>query len=357
VPPVAAVALVAAIVFGVGASAAAGDAPVTVDVYFLQGEQTLAVKRPGSNVRAAVGALLQGPTAAERRRQVTTQIKPGTPLRAVSLANGTATVDLGERFAVGTRAESLSARVAQLVLTVTSVPGVKRVRLLVKGGTPLGLFPGYATRFPLTRKDVLAPDPPRPVDPNEPDTGNPSASVRALQQRLADLGYLAPGGVDGRLGEQTTFAVLGFQKWEGLDRDGVVGPRTLAVLERASRPTPRTPGSRRRVEILLDRQLALVVEGSTVVRTLHVSSGAPGYETPAGSFAIFRKERNSWSVPYQVWLPWASYFVGGVAFHEYPVVPPVAASHGCVRVPRYDAEWLYGQTPIGTPVVVLRSSL
>ena len=92
------------------------------------------------------------------------------------------------------------------------------------------------------------------------------------------------------------------------------------------------------------------------MRSLHVSSGKPGYETPLGSFAITRKERNSWSVPYKVWLPYASYFVGGVAFHEYPDVPASAASHGCVRVPRYDVAWLYGQTPIGTRVVVLRTS-
>ena len=69
-----------------------------------------------------------------------------------------------------------------------------------------------------------------------------------------------------------------------------------------------------------------------------------------------RKEQRSWSVPYKVWLPWASYFVGGVAFHEYPDVPPTAASHGCVRVPRWDAQWLYQQTPIGTPVTVLGRS-
>jgi L,D-transpeptidase catalytic domain len=79
-----------------------------------------------------------------------------------------------------------------------------------------------------------------------------------------------------------------------------------------------------------------VIDGGIVVRTLHVSS-SKGYETPAGLWTVFRKEQRSWSVPYKVSLPWASYFVGGVAFHEYPDVPVTAASHGCVRVPRYDA--------------------
>jgi lipoprotein-anchoring transpeptidase ErfK/SrfK len=108
--------------------------------------------------------------------------------------------------------------------------------------------------------------------------------------------------------------------------------------------------------VLLDRQLALYIEGGAVVRTLHVSTGARGFETPTGSFRVFRKEQQSWSVPYKVWLPWASYFVGGVAFHESPDVPPAPASHGCVRVPVGDAKWLYDRTPVGTPVTVLGSS-
>ena len=102
--------------------------------------------------------------------------------------------------------------------------------------------------------------------------------------------------------------------------------------------------------MLLDRQLALVIDGGRVVRTITISSGAAGTPTPPGSYSVFRKEQRSWSVPFSVWLPWASYFVGGIAFHEYADVPPFAASHGCVRTPRYDAKWLYDQTPIGTKV-------
>ena len=75
----------------------------------------------------------------------------GPRLRAVRLSKGVATVDLGEGVAAGRDAESLSARITQLVYTVTSVPGVKSVRLLVSGGVPLGLFPGYAFSRPVTR--------------------------------------------------------------------------------------------------------------------------------------------------------------------------------------------------------------
>jgi lipoprotein-anchoring transpeptidase ErfK/SrfK len=55
-------------------------------------------------------------------------------------------------------------------------------------------------------------------------------------------------------------------------------------------------------------------------------------------------------------MPWASYFTGGMALHEYPIVPTYPASHGCVRVNRYDAVFLYEFATYGTPVVVLPSS-
>jgi hypothetical protein len=353
---------VAALVLAIAAAAPAAASPAgerqaaSARVYFLQGEQLVAVTRPGSTVKAAVNALLAGPTRAETGKQFRTYVPSGTRLRSVRFAGGVATVDLGERFAAGQDAESLSARITQLVYTVTAVPGVKSVRLLVSGGVPLGLFPGYAFSRPVTRAQATRPVVPPPKPP--PDTGGQAnPDTRALQQRLADLGFLALGAVDGVAGEETRFAVIAFQKWARLSRDGVAGPQTRAALAQAGRPSPITSGGGgRRVEVLLDRQLALAIENSAVVRAIHVSTGAPGFGTPAGSYSVFRKEVRSWSIPFKVWLPWASYFVGGIAFHEYPDVPVAPASHGCVRTPRYGARWLYEFTPIGTPVRVLARS-
>ncbi len=50
-------------------------------------------------------------------------------------------------------------------------------------------------------------------------------------------------------------------------------------------------------------------------------------------------------VPFQTWLPYASYFFQGIAFHEYPDVPVYPASHGCVRVPAPEAKGVYGFAP------------
>ena len=108
----------------------------------------------GSGVDGVAAALLKGPTAAERTKDTRTAIPDGTPLRSVAQQGNVVTVDLGEKFALGTNADSLNARLVQVVLSFTTVPGVKYVRLLIKGGVPLGLFPGFPTSRPLTAKDV-----------------------------------------------------------------------------------------------------------------------------------------------------------------------------------------------------------
>lgn len=48
------------------------------------------------------------------------------------------------------------------------------------------------------------------------------------------------------------------------------------------------------------------------------------------------------------------YFVGGVAVHGYPNVPPYPASHGCVRVTNEAMDWLWAKAalPIGGRVWV-----
>ena len=84
-----------------GSQAHPTPAAATIQAYFLQGEQLVGLQRDGSTIRAAVTALLAGPTSAELGRKVRSYVPAGTPLRSVSVANGVATVDLGERFAAG----------------------------------------------------------------------------------------------------------------------------------------------------------------------------------------------------------------------------------------------------------------
>ena len=94
-----------------------------------------------------------------------------------------------------------------------------------------------------------------------------------------------------------------------------------------------------------------MIDGGEVVRAMHTSTGAYG-RTPAGDFSVYRKERLSWSNLFHVWMPYAAYFRGGIATHEYPDVPSYPASHGCVRLPAGEAERVWTFVSLGTPVRV-----
>jgi N-acetylmuramoyl-L-alanine amidase len=171
--------------------------------------------------------------------------------------------------------------------------------------------------------------------------GARGAAVRTLQATLARLAYLPSRGIDGVFGMRTWHAVVAFQGWSGLARDGVAGPRTRAALTRAHRPLPWSTSDG--IEIHIHQQVLLLVSHGRLERAIHVSTGAGG-ATPIGHFEIIRREPMSWSVPFAVWLPLAQYFYGGYALHEYPVVPAYPASHGCVRVPDSEAPtvWQFG---------------
>jgi hypothetical protein len=306
-------------------------------VWFLRDGKPVAVSRTAPAMPGLLRALLAGPTRAERAKGLRSAIPPGTDVRDLTIARRVVTVDLGGRFAAGRDEASLTARVGQLVRTLRSVPGVVGVRIRLEGGVPVGLFPGYDLR-----RTVRA-----------PLASQSTPTLRDTQQLLADLGFMAETGVTGQPGDETSVAVLAFEKWTGMSRDGVLSADVLRALTRAPRPEPVHHAPGKRVELLLDRQLALAIVDDRVERIFHISSGSSG-RTPAGSFRVYRKERLSWSVPFSVWMPWATYFTGGIAFHEYGYVPAYPASHGCVRMMARDAPLLYAFATTGTPVDVLR---
>lgn len=334
----------------------AGGAPT--ELYFTSGEQFRKVERKlpgkGSEIERATEALLAGPTKqeAELRVEAQTQIPDGVEVRDVTVSqNGTATVELSSEFLDGVpEAESersaaeqqvLAARLGQVTYTLTQFADVEEAKV-VSGG--IGVEPA------LDREDYAKPL--RRPNPVPRPRGAQSADTRAIQQRLARLRFLPKGAVDGLDGYRTQQAVIAFQSWEGLGRDGIVGPITRAALNDARRPKPRGSGDGRGIEVFRDKGVALLIQNGRVKRAVHVSTGAGSTPTPAGTFSVFRKEKMSWSVPFSQWLPWASYFFQGIAFHEYRDVPTYPASHGCVRVPEPEARFLYGFADMGTKVVV-----
>lgn len=335
--------------------------PETAELYFTSGEQFRKVERRvprgGGPLAAVAEALVAGPSARERQAgfEAQTQIPADTEVEGVSLEEGVAVVALSEEFSAGIPADpsarspaeqlDLSARLAQLTFTLTQYERVEEAKLLV-GGEPL-----QAPQTLLSRQDYAEPDQ-GPVRKQRP-RGEKSKSTEQIQKRLAALRYLPKSAVDGLDGYRTEQAILAFQSWEGLERDGIVGPATSAALAEARKPKPGADGPSRRIEVYNQKGVTLLIKSGITKRAIHTSSGAPGYETPTGSYEVFRKELRSWSVPYSVWLPYASYFNQGIAFHEYAEVPTFPASHGCVRVPAPEAKIVYRFASVGTAVVVI----
>lgn len=330
-----------------------GSTATTVVVYFTRGEHFAKVTRPapdGASLDVALRELMAGPTPAELRRGLRTSLPRRTLLHGTSVADGVATIDVSSELARGT-AVAVRARLTQLVYTATRLPGIRAVRIAIDGVVVPELG-GLEFEPPITR-DALAPMPSGGPPPQRAPSPA-SVLIRQIQERLIALSYLPAGAADGIAGPQTTHAILAFQGWEKLPRDGRATPALKTSLQRANRPLPAR-GPARRIDVSLARQVALTISRGRVVRTIHVSTGKPASPTPPGRFSIFRKELRSWSVPFQVWLPYASYFNRGIAFHEAPDVPAYPASAGCVRIPVSDSAYVYGFARMGTTVIVRRS--
>jgi hypothetical protein len=296
------------------------------------------VPRGRRPVRHALRELLRGPTPQERARGLRSAFpRPGVVrLRFVYARDGLWLVRFSRRLVGPVTRETQRTRLAQIRGTLARIEGTQRYAVLAAEGrlvTMLGLG--------------------APLERWRPETGERGYpySVRGVQLRLWTLGYLDRTDVSGELDYVTSQALLAFQGWEGLARTGTVTGQTQVKLFRAMRPRPATHRSGPRLEIHRDLGVLLMLRGNEVVRAVHTSTGAGG-ATPSGSFRVYRKELYSWSVPFSVWMPYAAYFTGGIATHEYPDVPSYPASHGCVRLPAGEAHRVYGFVEIGTPVHV-----
>jgi peptidoglycan hydrolase-like protein with peptidoglycan-binding domain len=321
-------------------TASAASGPKTVEVAFVREGRLVRVERvvPRNATPAthALKELVQGPTREERARGLRTAIREGTRLRSVRrdgdlwrASFSRSLLGPGSATTVHTRLRQISATLNLLGAppehAIVSTEG-RLVTVLRMGGRPA------SWRGRSGEKGYLY-------------------STRGVQLRLWQLGYLSRAGVNGSLDYATSQALTAFQGWEGLARTGTVTGETQVALVRADRPRGRSGRSGRSVEIHRDRGVLLMIENGLVERVVHTSTGAGG-ATPSGTFRVYRKELMSWSIPFSVWMPYASYFVGGIAMHEYPHVPEYPASHGCVRLPAGEASRVFRFAEVGTPVHV-----
>jgi lipoprotein-anchoring transpeptidase ErfK/SrfK len=135
-----------------------------------------------------------------------------------------------------------------------------------------------------------------------------------------------------------------------------------------------------RIVVHLAEQKAYFYKGKRLVGESTVSTGKHGFGTPPGHYHVVSKDRDHVSSEFGDYvdgggnviksnidvrkdsrpkgthfdgarMPYCMHFNGGYAMHE-GYVPPYAASHGCIRVPKGMAQHFFNAAPEGTPIIV-----
>lgn len=121
----------------------AAPAPLPVAIFLARGGNLEAVFRslsvpPEEGPRAALEALVAGPTAFEARQGYGGVLPPSTVVRGVTVADGVATADFSRELVTrsaevggGSRGEALALHA--IYLTLVQFPDVERVKVLVEG--------------------------------------------------------------------------------------------------------------------------------------------------------------------------------------------------------------------------------
>jgi lipoprotein-anchoring transpeptidase ErfK/SrfK len=139
------------------------------------------------------------------------------------------------------------------------------------------------------------------------------------------------------------------------------------------------PG-RPRIVVHLSEQKAYFYKGKHLIGQTVVSTGKPGFSTPPGHYHVVSKDRDHVSSEFGDYIddsgnvvksnidvrkdrkppgthfdgarmPYCMHFNRGYAMHE-GYVPPFAASHGCIRLPKGMARHFFDAAHEGTPVIV-----
>ena len=135
-----------------------------------------------------------------------------------------------------------------------------------------------------------------------------------------------------------------------------------------------------KIVVRIGEQKAYFYKGKTLIGWTTVSTGKPGFGTPPGHYTVVSKDVDHVSTAFGDYvdgsgnvvrsnidsrkdhqpkgthfdgarMPYAMFFRSGYAMHQ-GYVPPFAASHGCIRIPKGMASQFFEHAPVGTPVTV-----
>ena len=208
--------------------------------------------------------------------------------------------------------------------------------------------------------------------------------VMALQQRLKDLGF-DPDDIDGNFGRGTQQALWAFEKLIlGTPSDAATGILTNEMWQIMQDPIAIQPQrevgeGKTHMEIYLDKQVAIVFTNDKPVLVTHISSGTGEVwceiakyntdefgqplavpiekdicgvsKTPGGVFKFYRRVAGERiGALGSMWNP--VYFNYGIAVHGSRNVPLHPASHGCIRIPMFIADYFPDLVANGDKVYV-----
>src|SRR6476660_2734191 len=140
-----------------------------------------------------------------------------------------------------------------------------------------------------------------------------------------------------------------------------------------------------KIVVHIGEQKAYFYKGKTLVGWTTVSTGKPGFGTPPGHYTVLSKDVDHVSTAFGDYvdgsgnvvrsnidsrkdqqpkgthfdgarMPYAMFFRSGYAMHQ-GYVPPFAASHGCIRIPKGMASQFFENAPVGTPVLVKQEAV
>jgi spore germination protein GerM len=126
-------------------------------IYFLGSERLMPVQRQAEHapgLATALDILAEGPTAEEIALGLQSAVGPESPARPVGNEEDVAVVELTDAFLAGSSDQIVG--LAQIVYTLTEIPGLGRVQFLVAGEpveVPRG--DGVLTTEPVSRADYI----------------------------------------------------------------------------------------------------------------------------------------------------------------------------------------------------------
>jgi lipoprotein-anchoring transpeptidase ErfK/SrfK len=120
-----------------------------------------------------------------------------------------------------------------------------------------------------------------------------------------------------------------------------------------------------RINVSIKNQTLTVYDADNrVVESWLCSTGSPGYDTPKGTYSVYRRGKSFFSKKYQEGAYYYVAFYEDYYIHSVPydkngnIIPTVAKdlghedSHGCVHLSIPNSKWIYDNIPNGTKVVI-----